>query len=196
MKKKCKIHGELKIDDIQVEKIKWKTKSGEQKEGEQYRCRICRREKDMKYKHSHKDERLAYNKKWREENREQVNANERRRRKEIPEKYKEWSKNQRDRLGKLWSLRESVRLRNISVDDYNKMHEEQNGLCAICQKENTQKSRKEGDICRLAIDHCHITGHVRALLCGSCNKGLGHFKDDIDLLLTAVTYLESHQYTG
>jgi len=193
MQKICKIHGELPEQDIQIEKIKYKTKDGEIRESQQYRCRICRRAKDMKYKHAHKDERIEYNKKWRSENRDRVNANERRRRKEIPEKYKEWAKNQRERLGALWSLRESVRLRNISIDEYNRMNEEQKGLCAICQRENRQKSRKEGEICRLAIDHCHETGKVRALLCGACNKGLGHFEDNIYLLLTAVEYLESHK---
>jgi hypothetical protein len=194
VKKVCKIHGELSEEDIQIEKIKYKTKDGEQRESQQFRCRICRRAKDMKYKHAHKDERLVYNQKWRSENRERVNANERRRRKEIPEKYKEWAKNQRDRLGSLWSLRESVRLRNISIDEYNRMNEEQKGLCAICQRENRQKSRKEGELCRLAIDHCHQTGKVRALLCGACNKGLGHFEDNIELLITAIQYLEQHNH--
>ena len=74
------------------------------------------------------------------------------------------------------------------------MHEQQKGLCAICQRENTQKSRKKGEICRLAIDHCHETGKVRGLLCGACNKGLGHFEDDIELLLTAIIYLEAHKH--
>lgn len=194
MKKVCKIHGDLPEEDIQIEKIKYKTKDGEIRESQQYRCRICRRSKDMKYKHAHKEERLAYNQKWRSENRERVNANERKRRIEIPEKYKEWARIQRERLGALRSLQESTRLRNISVDEYNKMHEEQNGLCAICQRENTQKSRKQGELCRLAIDHCHETGLVRGLLCGACNKGIGHFKDNVEFLISAIAYLESHQH--
>lgn len=194
MQKTCKVHGELQEADIQIEKIKYKTKDGEVRQSQQYRCRICRREKDMKYKHSHKDERLAYNQKWRSENRERVNANERRRRKEIPEKYKEWSKNHRERLGKLKSLRDSCYNFNITVDEYNKMNEAQNGLCAICERPNNQKSRTEGELCRLAIDHCHKTGKIRALLCGACNKGLGHFEDNIELLITAIEYLQSHEH--
>lgn len=193
MQKICKIHGELIESDIQIEKIKYKTKDGELRESQQYRCRICRRAKDMKYKHVHKEERLEYNRQWRNENRERVNANEHRRRTEIPEKYKEWSRNHRERIGILHSLRESDRLRNISVDEYNEMHDNQNGLCAICQLPSSQKSRKEGEIYRLGIDHCHVTGIVRGLLCGSCNKGIGHFKDDIYLLISAIQYLEYHQ---
>ena len=80
MKKTCKVHGDLHEEDIQIEKIKYKTKDGEIRESQQYRCRICRRAKDMKYKHAHKDERLAYNQKWRSENRDRVNENKRRRR--------------------------------------------------------------------------------------------------------------------
>jgi hypothetical protein len=41
----------------------------------------------------------------------------------------------------------------------------------------------------LAIDHCHKTGKIRGLLCKNCNQGLGQFKDNIDLLLSAAKYL-------
>ena len=42
------------------------------------------------------------------------------------------------------------------------------------------------------IDHCHTTGKVRAALCGFCNKGLGQFKDNKELLLKAHNYLQEH----
>jgi hypothetical protein len=44
----------------------------------------------------------------------------------------------------------------------------------------------------LAIDHCHATKAVRGLLCRACNSGLGHFRDNPALLLTATLYLEGH----
>lgn len=40
------------------------------------------------------------------------------------------------------------------------------------------------------IDHCHITKKFRGLLCNNCNLGLGQFKENINLLKQAITYLE------
>lgn len=194
MKKVCKVHGDLSEQDIQIEKIRYKTKDGEIKDSSQFRCRICRRAKDMKYKHAHKDERIEYNKKWRNENREHVNSMERERRKNNPEREKELKSARRDLHGKDWSLNESLRLRNITIDDYNKMFELQKGLCAICNEKETKKSRKVGDICRLSIDHCHDSLVVRGLLCHHCNAALGHMKDSIVLLKSMIKYLESHKH--
>lgn len=42
------------------------------------------------------------------------------------------------------------------------------------------------------IDHCHITGLFRGLLCGTCNKALGMFKEDIPTMKRAIEYLEKH----
>ena len=73
----------------------------------------------------------------------------------------------------------------VTEEQYLKMFEAQKGCCAICKKQSLQKSG------RLAIDHCHITGAVRGLLCVKCNAGLGMLKDNIDLLKSAIVYLES-----
>jgi hypothetical protein len=64
------------------------------------------------------------------------------------------------------------------------MREEQNDSCAIC-------GLAFGE--RLHIDHCHETGHVRALLCHNCNLGLGHFRDDPELMQKAIRYVLDHR---
>lgn len=65
------------------------------------------------------------------------------------------------------------------------MLEEQGGVCALCAKPEAGRS--------LAIDHNHITGEVRRLLCNNCNRGIGHMQDNPDLLRRAAAYLEEYQ---
>lgn len=79
----------------------------------------------------------------------------------------------------------------ITLPDMLAMSEAQGHRCAICGGvENTQRN---GRTIHLSVDHSHRTGKVRALLCGPCNKGLGHFKDDIDRMLAAVAYLRKYE---
>jgi len=66
----------------------------------------------------------------------------------------------------------------ITIQDYDRMLEEQRGVCAICKK--PEKNRK------LAVDHDHETGRVRGLLCTNCNNTLGWLERNVD---AAMKYL-------
>ncbi|MEU3452166.1 endonuclease VII domain-containing protein [Micromonospora sp. NPDC006766] len=70
----------------------------------------------------------------------------------------------------------------VTVEWYEAKLKEQDGRCAICG------ARPEK---RLAIDHCHVTGKARGLLCFLCNSALGRFEDDPARLRRALAYLES-----
>jgi hypothetical protein len=78
----------------------------------------------------------------------------------------------------------------MSNADYDAMMEAQDGKCAICGGEESLEIR--GKTITLAVDHCHAKGHIRALLCSNCNRGLGLFGDDPALLRAAASYLERH----
>jgi len=54
----------------------------------------------------------------------------------------------------------------ISEDYYNILYKNQDGKCLICKEKRN----------KLCIDHDHITGEVRGLLCIKCNAMLGHIE--------------------
>lgn len=61
------------------------------------------------------------------------------------------------------------------------------------------KSSKECIICGLSaevVDHDHISKRIRGSLCHRCNMGLGHFKDDPELLELAAMYLRGECSCG
>jgi len=60
---------------------------------------------------------------------------------------------------------------NMTVDEYDKLLEEQNKVCAICGKKKTSKNRYGAH--RLGVDHNHITNKNRGLLCTHCNTAIG-----------------------
>lgn len=74
----------------------------------------------------------------------------------------------------------------VSREAYDAMYEEQDGKCAICAGTDEDKGR------RLSLDHCHINGHYRGLLCANCNLMLGHCKDQPSILEQAAEYLRKH----
>jgi hypothetical protein len=85
----------------------------------------------------------------------------------------------------------------ISLEEYEKLFEQQNGCCAICKTPERVRHRNngKGDIRMMAIDHCHKSNKVRGLLCLDCNTGLGSFKDNPKIISNAVEYLKKHQFT-
>lgn len=73
----------------------------------------------------------------------------------------------------------------ITQDDFEHISEQQNHVCAICG--GVEPKRKY-----LSVDHCHKSGKVRGLLCNTCNRAIGLFKDDIQVIQKAAEYLKEH----
>ena len=68
---------------------------------------------------------------------------------------------------------------------YEEMLKAQGNGCALCGKSEDENGQ------RLAIDHNHTTHQVRALLCRNCNTGIGAFKEDKELLIKAIEYINA-----
>ena len=85
-----------------------------------------------------------------------------------------------ERKSKDYKLRKRFRSSGyqLTIEEYNSMLEEQKHLCYIC------KDKKE-----LVVDHNHITGDVRGLLCNSCNIGIGMLKDSPEIIKAAYQYV-------
>lgn len=85
-------------------------------------------------------------------------------------------------IARNWNFKKKF---GISLEEYDALNEKQKGLCSICHKLCSSGNR-------LAVDHDHKTAKIRGLLCQSCNVGLGYFKDNPELLVSAAAYLKEH----
>lgn len=62
------------------------------------------------------------------------------------------------------------RMYGIALEEYNKMLDDQNGKCILCNRPQSQVRA------RFVMDHDHDTGVVRGLLCHGCNSALEHYE--------------------
>jgi hypothetical protein len=80
----------------------------------------------------------------------------------------------------------------LSQYELRQMFDAQGGVCKLCGGVNT-----DGKALHVDHDHACCSGKtscgkcVRALLCNSCNMGLGKFGDDPSLLRRAADYIEA-----
>ena len=80
------------------------------------------------------------------------------------------------------------RVYGITLEEVLDIAEKQGFICAICYKENFAMKDCHSGV--LVVDHDHITGKVRGLLCHNCNRALGLLGDNVDILLSSISYLE------
>jgi len=132
----------------------------------QRRWRAANPDKVRTYARAWRDRNPDYARKWRLAN---------------PDKVKEYSA-----YGSRWVAANPDKVQRakrkhkygITPEQYDELVVSQTGRCRICE---------EG--VELVIDHDHTTGRVRGLLCGTCNSGLGMFRDRPDILQKAIQYL-------
>lgn len=109
-----------------------------------------------------RETRLGWGRRWRENN---------------PEKCKAASK-ARSADKAYWRLYRY----GITEEQYQAMLKKQKNACAICRDPFEDK--------KVCVDHCHDKKTVRGLLCDPCNQALGKFKDSVENIRRAATYLQ------
>ena len=145
------------------------------------RCSICRKEKqetEFQFQNKALGIRVSACKECR-------NGRKREYRKKNPEKQKMMDRAayERQRLNRIAYAKryreenpEKTRNTNLKVkygitsEDYDEMYEKQGGKCGICHKHQDDLNRV------LCVDHCHVSGNVRGLLCDTCNRFLGFYE--------------------
>lgn len=163
-------------------------KKGPGTERRDCRCRVCRASAIRQYRvdkpeivkaiqqrtsAKHADKHRARSSNWYRQNKEYAKARMAEIRRNNPEKIRD---------GKLRTAF------GIGISEYNSLLKSQDHRCAICGIHESKLTR------RLAVDHCHVEGHVRGLLCGLCNTGLGAFKDSTELLKFAINYIQNQKH--
>jgi hypothetical protein len=81
---------------------------------------------------------------------------------------------------------------DITAEDYDELATLQNNRCAICRCDESQNRGGKNGSRRWCVDHDHLTGQLRGLLCHSCNKALGFLGDNPDRVYAAAVYLRDH----
>lgn len=99
-------------------------------------------------------------------------------------------KRQKDRYHQLkdtrpWHAAHIRRKYGLTVEEYNAILRSQQDVCAICGGDSGVKGWH--------VDHDHVTGKIRGVLCGGCNTALGQMKDNPEILRAAADYVEKHR---
>lgn len=131
-----------------------------------------------------KEKRRAYRKKWAAENKDRV-----------LEVNRSWRKKNRKRLNALARARyrkntqkelDRIRLKKYGItgEEFRAIIEKQGTKCPICNRNITKNP---------TVDHDHVTGKIRGLICSSCNLAIGNADDSPDRLRAMARYLERNR---
>ena len=97
---------------------------------------------------------------------------------------RQWKKKNAEKIKEYQRKHRLKSFYGISIESYKELLLRQNGVCGICS--NGPECQKHP----LSVDHDHITGRIRGILCSNCNSALGLMKENIENLKLAIKYLE------
>jgi hypothetical protein len=143
--------------------------------------------------------RAAYKAAWFQANKERLKPSMKESHKRYQARHPEYKKNKdkrhylkhkdqiRRQQNQYWVRYGRVRFHGVEPEEFQAMFLRQGGKCAICPRTLELQGRGTH------IDHDHVTGKVRDLLCSKCNPGLGLFDEDPARLRAAADYIERHK---
>jgi len=140
-------------------------------------CNQCNLERGRKYHALHRKEEKDY--------RDKNKANIKQWFLDNPERVTEY----RSQYNRMYRISKEY---GLSPQEYEEINKNQGGLCAICGQPETQMYNSEVRVGHLCIDHDHVTNKIRGLLCMRCNRAIGLFLDNAQLLKKASEYLEEY----
>lgn len=110
--------------------------------------------------------------------------------------FSEFNKNKQQKSGLTYACRECMRITtrkwnlpakyNITAERFYEMLKEQNNKCACCEIELDLTGKQHN---KPHVDHNHLNGQVREILCGNCNLAAGKVKDKSEIAMKLVNYL-------
>jgi Recombination endonuclease VII len=122
--------------------------------------------------------------------RECARLGQQRYREKYPEKYKESASKRSRFASKRWRDKNPDYHKNLHIklkygltsSSFSEMLKTQNGMCYLCKSK----------LMNPCVDHDHVSGRVRKILCSQCNSGLGMFHDNPEVLEKAAAYVRKH----
>lgn len=136
--------------------------------------RLAKRQSLYKWREQNREHYLAYNRKWVKENPDKAKASRKRAYERAKSSIREKSRNHHRK-----------KKYGLSPEQYNAMFDAQNKTCAICK--SSEPFSKFG----WHVDHCHVSGAVRGILCNRCNTSMGMAGDSIERLRAMIDYLRN-----
>lgn len=127
-------------------------------------------------------------KKMTPEQKSRANANNKRWKESNSEKARQYKRthyiNNRAKYLDMERERSYIKLYGITIADYERMFKQQNGKCGICGSDSSFKGKINQNF---SVDHCHVTGRVRGLLCVACNHLLGRYEKHKNAIISYLS---------
>lgn len=142
-------------------------------------CKVCHSAYSSKWNDKNRSWRKTYVEGWHMQNPERVSGYKRKYEAALTQEQLD----ERREYARWHMIKKNY---GLTKEEWLQKVDAQGGLCALCKIPG-----RTGKLGRLSVDHCHVTGRVRGLLCSPCNSAIGVLGDTPEMLERAVKYLRS-----